>query len=110
MESIEKVNFDLSYIFEYYIAKKGGINKGCKYIAKLLNYEWVWKHIYNVYRGAKPSERLIKKVQSLMKPTRKRHRKIVEATCKKQLGEWNTLTADELRHALDREVILRRIK
>ena len=110
MESIEKVNFDLSYVFEYYIAKKGGINQGCKYIAKRLNYEWVWKHIYNVYRGAKPSERLVKRLQSLMKPHRKRDRMIIEADTTKQLREWQTLTTEQKKHALDREVILRRIR
>ena len=100
MESIEKVNFDLPYIFEYYIAKKGGINKGCKYIAKRLDYEWVWKHIYNVYRGAKPSERLVKRLQSLMKPTPKRYRMITEALSKEQYDSWPK-TMEERRDALD---------
>ncbi len=104
MESNQKLIFDTAYVFEHFIAKKGGINKGCKYIAKLLGYKWVWKHIYNVYKGAKPSETLRKKLIELIKPPRPRYRKIIEANTPKQLDQWNTLTADQLREALDDKV------
>ncbi len=103
------MTFDVGYVFDHFIDKKGGINKGCKHIAKLLNNQWVYKHIYNVYRGAKPSDKLRKKLIALIKPPIKRNRKIIEATSKNQLDSWNELSPDELRHALDREVILRRI-
>ncbi len=98
--------------FQSFMDNGSGINETCKLIAKRLKSRWTWKYIYHVYRGTvQPGRDLIKALNALKipKPSPKRNRKIVEATSKKQLDEWNTLTADELRHALDREVILRRM-
>ena len=104
MKVTENTNFDIAYVFAHFIEKKGGINKGCKYIAKRLNNKWVWKYIYNVYRGATPSDELIQRLKALMKPPRKRYRKIIEATSKEQWELWNTLTTDALRKRLDNKV------
>ena len=89
-----------------FIEKKGGVNKGCKYVAKKLNNVWTWKYIYNVYMGAKPSRKLKARLCALEvpKPPRKRYRKIIEATSKEQWERWNTLTADELQSGLDDKV------
>lgn len=104
MESTQKINFDLPYVFEYFIAKKGGINKACKYIAKRLNNRWGYKHIYNVYRGATPSGELKQKLIELVKPSRKRHRIIIEAKSLKQFKAWQALNMDQRREALDDKV------
>ena len=103
----------MNNVFQPLIEKTGGVNKACKYIANRLNNKWTWKYIYHVYKGTvTPSKKLRAGLNALKipNPTPKRYRKIIEATGKKQLDEWNKLTADELRHALDREVILRRIR
>ena len=99
-------------IIELFIDDQGGVNKGCKLVEKKLKHKWQWKYIYLVYAGrVVPGEELIRKLKSLRPPVppRQRNRKIIEATSKKQLDSWNELSPDELRHALDREVILRRI-
>lgn len=92
--------------FLYFIKKTGGVNKACKHIAKIIGGRWTWKYIYHVFRGtAKPSDRLRSKLLALKlyepRPSRQRHRKIIEAKTLKQLDQWNTLTADQLREALD---------
>ena len=105
----------LSKVFPAHFDTQGGINRGCKHIERLLKYEWTWKYLYHVYRGTvKPSHKLIRKLKSLKPPTpprqRQRHRMIIEAKSLKQFKAWQILTMDEKRHALDREVTLRRIK
>lgn len=96
---------DMQATIRVFIEKSGGVNKGCKKIAKRLNYEWQWEHIANVSRGAKPSDKLIRKLKALRppKPPRKRYRKIIEAISKEQWESWNTLNADELRNRLDKK-------
>lgn len=96
----------LSNVFQPFITKKGGINKGCKYIAKKLKNEWAWKYLYHVYRGTvKPSDKLIRKLKALRPPSppRKRHRMIIEAASKEQWEGWQVLTMDQKRNALDTE-------
>ena len=93
----------------------------CRKVARKLNKyntrgEWTYSYIRNIYNGEQPPSRYIapaieKLYKSLTEnPPRKRHRKIIEANSQEQLDEWNELTADELRHALDREVILRKVE
>ena len=94
----------LSYVFQPFIDKQGGINKGCKFTAKLLKDKWTWKYLYHVYRGTvQPSQKLTRKLKALQppKPPRPRHRKIIEATSKEQWERWNTMSSDELRQKLD---------
>lgn len=89
-----------------FIDKQGGINKGCKHVAKRLKNEWTWKYIYHVYSGrAIPGKKITAKLNALRPPNppRKRHRKIIEATSKEQLEKWNALSANELRDALDNQ-------
>ena len=96
----------LSGLFLPFIEQQGGINKACKYIAKRLKGKWTWKYLYHVYRGkVQPGQELIRKLKALQppNPSRPRHRKIIEATSEEQLKQWNTLNADELRQALDKE-------
>ncbi len=90
-----------------FIDKEGGVNKGCKLVAKKLKHKWLWKYIYHVYSGrVVPGEELTRKLKALQppKPPRPRYRKIIEANTPKQLDQWNTLTADQLREALDDKV------
>ena len=101
MKSTHETNFDTAYVIGHFIEKKG-INKGCKYVAKQLNYRWVWKHIYNVYRGAKPSKKLENALQLLMKPKKKRYRMITEALSKEQYDSWPK-SMEERRKRLDRK-------
>ena len=98
--------------FQLFMDNSGGINKTCKLIAKRLKSRWTWKYIYHVYRGTvQPGRELIKALIALKppKPTRKRNRMIIEADTTKQLQEWQTLTTEQKKHALDREVYLRKI-
>lgn len=76
------------------------------------NQPWTYSYIRNIYTGKQPPSRYIipaidKLYERLIKPpkpTRPRYRKIIEATSKEQWKQWNTLTADELRQALDNQV------
>ena len=84
---------------------KGGVNKGCKYIEKRLNYEWTWKYIYHVYRGTvRPSPVLICKLNALEYPPKQRYRRKVEAFSKERLGRWMSLSVYECGKALDQAV------
>lgn len=63
--------------------------------------------MYHVYRGSvTPGRELARKLKALRPPPppSQRHRKIIEATSENQLKQWNTLTSNELRNALDKEV------
>lgn len=94
---------DVQAIIRLFIKKEGGVNRGAKKIEKLLKNEWQWKHIANVSRGAKPSDRLIRKLKKLRPPppNRKRYRTIIEATSKDQWEGWQNRTMEEKRNALD---------
>ena len=94
-------------IFEPLIARKGGVNKACKYIANKLNNKWTWKYLYHVYRGtANPSRKLRSGLNALKikSPTRKRYRLKIEAESPEQFRSWQTLTMEQRRNALDEKV------
>ena len=103
MESNQKLIFDTAYVFEHFIGKRGGINKGCKYIAKRLDNRWVWKHIYNVYKGAKPSETLRKKLIELIKPPRQRYRLTIETEDETEYKQFKSLTMERRLNAFRNE-------
>ena len=96
---------DVQATIRVFIEKSGGVNKGCKKIAKRLNYEWQWEHIANVSRGAKPSDRLIRKLKALRppKPPRKRYRLTIETDNETEYKQFESLTMERRLRAFRNE-------
>ncbi len=81
-----------------HIEKEGGVNKGCKKVARLLNNRWTWKHIYKVYRGlSTPGKELTRKLNALRlpKPLRKRYRLTVEMNNETDYKQFKKLTMEQ---------------
>ena len=96
-----------SKVFQPFINKEGGINKGCQLVAKKLKHKWTWKYLYHVYRGTvKPSRKLERALMKLRppKPLRKRYRLRTEAIDKVEFQNWKTLTMTQRRNALNKAV------
>ncbi len=94
----------MSNVFQPFITKEGGINKGCKYIAKKLKGKWTWKYLYHVYRGTvTPGARLKRKLMKLKPPTprRKRYRLTIETDNETEYKRWKKYTMRQRQEAFD---------